>query len=343
MAEQSKISWTDSTVNFWEGCAKVSAGCANCYAAARDARQLIEKVSHWGKGAPRRKSKSSVKDAPAMNRKPIICDHCGTAQRGAVTMAEGCENPDCPSNLHEHIQGSYHRRRIFSLSLGDWLDDEVPIEWLVEMLDTIRQCDQVTWILCTKRPHLFWTRTELAQDYDFDHGKRELCGWLRDWRQRTAIPANIILLTSVENQEAADRRIPELLKIPAACHGLSLEPLLGPVNVAPFILSDRDKAGFDNQFLEPLEGFNDLKIKWCIAGGESGSNARPCEIDWLKTIVMDCAEYGCACFIKQLGAAPIEPDPEHDWRPVPNIRDKKGGDPAEWPAHLRVQEWPKGF
>ena len=258
-------------------------------------------------------------------------------------MAEGCENPDCPSNLHEHIQGSYHRRRIFSLSLGDWLDDEVPIEWLVEMLDTIRQCDQVTWILCTKRPHLFWTRTELAQDYDFDHGKRELCGWLRDWRQRTAIPANIILLTSVENQEAADRRIPELLKIPAACHGLSLEPLLGPVNVAPFILSDRDKAGFDNQFLEPLEGFNDLKIKWCIAGGESGSNARPCEIDWLKTIVMDCAEYGCACFIKQLGAAPIEPDPEHDWRPVPNIRDKKGGDPAEWPAHLRVQEWPKGF
>ena len=64
MAEQSKISWTDSTVNFWEGCTKVSAGCANCYAEARDKRFTGGKL--WGKGAPRRKSKSAVKERCAI-------------------------------------------------------------------------------------------------------------------------------------------------------------------------------------------------------------------------------------------------------------------------------------
>jgi hypothetical protein len=126
---------------------------------------------------------------------------------------------------------------------------------------------------------------------------------------------------------------------------------LEPVNVGPYVLSDRDKAGFDNQFLEPLEGFNNRKITWCIAGGESGSNARPCNVEWIRAIVQDCEEYGCACFVKQLGAKPVcdcsvavESFSANCCQHFPYpIRDKKGGKISEWPEDLRIQQWPKGF
>ena len=77
MSEQTKIQWADSTINWWEGCTKVSDGCKHCYAEARDKRFTGGKL--WGVGAPRRKSKSAVKDALAYNRKPWICDECGEA------------------------------------------------------------------------------------------------------------------------------------------------------------------------------------------------------------------------------------------------------------------------
>jgi protein gp37 len=79
MSDKTKIKWADSTWNPWSGCTKVSDGCKNCYAEARDARQLQEKKSHWGKGVPRLKSVGAVKQALAMNRKPWICDGCGEA------------------------------------------------------------------------------------------------------------------------------------------------------------------------------------------------------------------------------------------------------------------------
>jgi protein gp37 len=343
MAERTLIKWADSSLNWWEGCTKVSDGCKNCYAEARDKRFTGGKL--WGKGAPRRKSKSAVKSALAMNRKPWICDKCGVASHENICWGK------CESNKPVPI--TFHRRRIFSLSLGDWLDDEVPIEWLAEMLDTIRQCDQVTWILCTKRPQNFRNQMiavmKWIENSDCPAKMDETHLWILDWMTGERIPTNIILLASVENQAMADKRIPELLKIPAACHGLSLEPLLASVNVGPYILSDRDKAGFDNQFLEPLGGFNNKKITWCIEGGESGSNARPCNVEWIRAIVQDCEEYCCACFVKQLGSKPVcdcsvavESFSANCCQHFPNpIRDKKGGDISEWPKDLRIQQWPK--
>ena len=161
MSEKTLISWADSTLNWWIGCEKVSPGCTNCYAESQDKMRFSRNlgggtkdapISHWGKGAPRYKVAGAVKSALAFNRKPWICDKCGDTgicdKSGKLTtgMCQHCGTT------------TFHRRRIFSLSLGDWLDDEVPIEWLAEMLDTIRQCDQVTWILCTKRPENFFSR-----------------------------------------------------------------------------------------------------------------------------------------------------------------------------------------
>jgi protein gp37 len=141
-------------------------------------------------------------------------------------------------------------------------------------------------------------------------------------------PPNIILLTSVENQEQADKRIPELLKIPAACRGLSLEPLLGPVELKlPRI-----------QELRGILNGTAPSIDWLIIGGESGPNARPCNVDWIRSLVAQGKAAARATFVKQVGS-----NSQMGREDAQIIRDKKGGAPDEWPADLRVQEWPKGF
>ena len=333
MSEKSKIAWTDSTLNFWEGCTKVSAGCANCYAEARDRRFTGGKL--WGKGAPRRKSKSAVKDALRFNKLPWICDECGKSHPKQYVECLPCGSR------------SMHRRRIFSLSLGDWLDDEVPIEWFVEMMDTIRQCDQVTWILCTKRPENFKVRLNAVIDTD-KFTSTTKWHWLIAWVAGIEVPPNIILLNSVENQEMADKRIPELLKIPAACHGLSLEPLLGPVDLSKWLGSNMADDG----------------IEWAIIGGESGPNARPCNVEWIRSLVAQGKAADMATFVKQLGSnidknLPVQcpkcgcisnQEPGNDCirgcdaKMIEQVfKDKKGGDKIEWPKDLQVQDWPKGF
>jgi len=333
MSEKSKIAWTDSTLNFWEGCTKVSAGCQHCYAEARDKRFTGGKL--WGKGAPRRKSKSAVKDAIKFNKLPWICTTCGAA------MSE--QSDDCINSINGTPGGCagevQRRRRIFSLSLGDWLDDEVPIEWLAEMLDTIRQCGDVDWLLCTKRPELWETRLHSARDKCF-YGARP---WVQSWLDGEA-PANVMVLTSVENQEAADERIPALIRIPAWRRGLSMEPLLGPVDLT-HIEAD-ESLGQTYNALTGYGTWNKDKqanpIDWVIIGGESGDKARPCNVDWIRNIVAQCKSASVPVFVKQLGAQWVVQihDDERDFKM--KVLDKKGGDIAEWPADLQVREFYEG-
>lgn len=97
-------------------------------------------------------------------------------------------------------------------------------------------------------------------------------------------------------------------------------------------------------------------IHWVIVGGESGPGARPCNVDWIRDIVRQCREAGVPVFLKQFGSnvvdhcdeftpqATLWPEsngPVADWGTGDiRLRDKKGGDPAEWPADLRVREFP---
>ena len=90
-------------------------------------------------------------------------------------------------------------------------------------------------------------------------------------------------------------------------------------------------------------------ISWCILGGESGSQARPCNIAWLHSCLQQCQAAGVACFIKQLGAHPLGHDGEQSilgatdqpfgpyWR---RLKDRKGADIEEWPEWARVQQFP---
>jgi protein gp37 len=173
-----------------------------------------------------------------------------------------------------------HRRRVFSLSLGDWLDWEVPTEWRVEMLEIIDHCQDLDFLLLTKRPESWQARMMECAGLS-----RLASKW---WRGM--IPPNIWFGVSVENQEQADKRIPELLTIPAKVRFLSVEPLLEPVALQcalPSSLSDADE-----QFVD-----------WVIVGGESGPNRRDCGVDAIVSVAEQCQAAGVPVFVKQDCAA----------------------------------------
>jgi protein gp37 len=336
MSETTNIAWCDSTINFWSGCTKVSEGCAHCYAETLSNRGMTnpkgeKTIGQWGKGAPRRLHESAFKLAHRLNAKPWICDSCGNAQE--QVNCGGCEK--C-----HHSDVMFHRRRIFSLSLGDWLDPEVPIEWTARMLHTIYKCDQVVWILCTKRPELWFIalkasiervkKGDLTLNRDFQF-------WLESWLNGVA-RKNIILLASVENNEQFIERTPILLGIPAVCHGLSMEPLLGPIDCLNYNFWATGHARRQDKTLTAAGVHTHLK--WIIIGGESGKKARPCDVDWITSLVKQGQAAGVPTFVKQLGANPIE-NGLPPLRDAPGSFHKKWGDPSEWPVNLRIQEFPE--
>lgn len=170
---------------------------------------------------------------------------------------------------------------------------------------------------------------------------------------------NLWLGVSVENQAAADERIPILLDTPAAVRFLSCEPLLGPLQ---FPLPCKDSRFWSD-------------LHWIICGGESGAHARPCDVEWIRDIVKQCADAKVPCFIKQMGKwitgdhtghgctgfdtgfvvnrwllddgrvfiPPIIGANAHA-RPANAIAfgncDTHGGNWIEWPEDLRVREFP---
>ena len=336
MSEITKIEWCDSTVNFWRVCTEVSPGCAHCYARERERR--FRGPGTWGRGVPRIWHESAVKLAHRMNRKPWVCNRCGRSFTDANKGAHFC-NDGYQVYVTDEAGFGFHRRRIFTESLGDWLDPEVPIEWLARMLDTIRQCDQVRWLLLTKRTEQWFPRIADALDFaewitkedPHEHEpKTDLGYWLNEWIAGNP-PANIAIGTSVEDQER-DHRIADLLRIPARWRFLSLEPLLGPVDLTPWIVRPK------NHRVTPPRPICDPQLHWLIIGGESGPKARPCNVEWVRSLVRQGRDAGVPVFVKQLGA---NVDTVQQWglaRAV--LKHPSGGDPAEWPEDLRVREQP---
>lgn len=334
MGEKTLISWCDATWNPWLGCDKVSPGCKNCYIVNTPPLR-IRGMKH---GDDRVQQSEAVWRMPfKLNRKPWVCSKCG--EIGNFVGFPRIGNP-----VHLGCGGSVRRQRIFTLSLGDWLDPKIPVEWLARMLDTMRLCPDVDFLTVTKRLE-FWSQRllEVATGGNvMNDRERDLMLWAINWVQGN-YPKNVWVIGSAENQEMADKRIPELLRIPAVVHGLSCEPLLGPIDLT----SDAIEA-------EMRDTLPDAMIDWVITGGESGKGARPCNVEWIRSIKDQCAAANVPCFVKQLGKRVIWRDNpteiiggKLDGLVVPNyelrsLKHKKGGDINEWPADLRVQQWPKG-
>ena len=341
---RTSIEWTDYTTNLIRyrdpegrsvhGCIKVSAGCANCYASA-----ISKRFSGGEFTASRQKTLT-----------PYFDD--AEAQRILRTRVTG--------------------KRVFVGDMTDVFGEWVPDALLDRMFAVFAMRPDLTFQLLTKRPERM--RAYVASERRDTQGAiavtiREVVTpeqvtaamqehrthVLRDVVQRRWPLPNVWLGVSVEDQAAADDRIPELLNTPAAVRFLSCEPLLGPVDLRPWLPATApalDRA---------VSGYRGPDIDWVIVGGESGPGARPCDVGWIRDIVQQCKAAAVPVFVKQLGRRPYDdifaagwaaeaggypphavpwvPDFGANW--APRLRSRKGADPAEWPEDLRVREWPR--
>lgn len=261
--ENSAIEWTDHTFNPWIGCTKVSPGCDHCYAEARMDKRLHR--VRWGAGQPRQRTQTWG-DPVKWNKRPFYaCPECGWRgyAAGSANGVPVCPRPQCAAFV------ASARACVFCASLADVFDNEVPPQWRGELWALIRATPHLDWLLLTKR--IGNARGMLPADW-FD-------GWPNVW-----------LGASIVNQAEADRDIPKLLRMPARRRFLSMEPLLGPVDIAPWLCDF--ELGRGSQF---------GNLHWIIVGGESGPKARPMHPAWARSLRDQCNAAGVPFFFKQWG------------------------------------------
>lgn len=217
------------------------------------------------------------------------------------------------------------RYRVFCGSLCDVFEDkpnqrEQLSAWRKQLFELITATPNLDWLLLTKRPELVMTPAVTSL-------------FPKTWQGQ--LLENIWIGTSVEDQESADKRIPELIKIPAEIRFLSVEPLLGPVmldNGESSWLSCNGHSAHD-ECCESFAVYGDHfhGIDWVILGGESGPGARYMHRDWLQSVMQQCRDSRVRVFVKQLGSVLAK---------ELGLKHSKGGELAEWPADLRVRQFP---
>ncbi len=274
MAEQSKIEWCDSTFNPWIGCTKRTSE-ANWKLPLRWNAKTFAQCSACG-------WRGEWMTAGSL----LCCPECGAGER-AIKRA---------------------RRRVFCASLADWLDNEVPIEWLVDLLELIRRTPHLDWLLLTKRIGNW--RARITAAYNCGRSSIALMNWLVDWMD-DAMPANVWIGATVCNQAEADRDVPKLLATPAAVRFVSIEPMLGPVDLNSskggtlWIGGQRGCGGMHRHGGDPAHHHHDERcrrgIDWVICGGESGAGSRPMHPDWVRSLRDQCAQASVPFLFKQWG------------------------------------------
>jgi len=342
MAENTKIQWATHTFNPWRGCQKIAPGCANCYADAQSKRNPGT-LGVWGPNGTR------VVASEAMWREPVKWDSIAAKSFASWEFAIRTAVSE-----YDYV-GPYERPRVFCASLADVFE-----QWNGHVLNSrgevIADCRNcgfsgvigaipgagnccakcksgaiTTGTLCGSRARLFrlW-RSTLNLDWLVLTKRIENAQRMLDGRHE-----NLWLGTSIACQEDADRNIPELLKCRdlAANLFVSIEPLIGPVDICS-CRSDKLPGTLGH-----LPSCWLRQLDWVIVGGESGPHARPCNVEWIRSIVRQCQAAGVPCFVKQLGANAQHSHGEPvGWPERTRLRDPKGGDPAEWPEDLRVRE-----
>jgi protein gp37 len=252
-------------------------------------------------------------------------------------------------------------RRIFVCSQSDLFHPDVPLEFILRVFSTMASTPRHTYQVLTKRPERM---LEFCRTYGIGSGNR--------W------PSNVWAGVTTEDQTGANERVPLLLQIPAAVRFVSYEPGIGPVDFrhlrSPLMLDALKPSisGHHDDINNPRH------IDWVIIGGESGSKARPFDLEWGRSIIAQCKAAGVSCFVKQMGRRPNEraenvhtigangpkdtdnlldlmtnPPPPRGWTRIndipsgtswlqrhPKFRSLDGRDPSEWPEDLRVRQWP---
>lgn len=179
-------------------------------------------------------------------------------------------------------------RMIFVNSMSDLFHEDVPFEFIDSVFAAMELSPQHTFQVLTKRP-------ARMRDY------------MLDYRKHLHPLPNVWLGVSVEDQAAADERIPLLLDTPAAVRWISAEPLLGPVDLTRVMRTPKHSEWTycDNA----LTGMHSTKqgqyqgnsLDWVVVGGESGPKARPMSPDWARSLRDQCAAAGVPFLFKQWG------------------------------------------
>ncbi|MBG0865454.1 phage Gp37/Gp68 family protein [Burkholderia sp. 9779_493] len=206
------------------------------------------------------------------------------------------------------------RQRVFCASLADVFDNAVHPMWRADLFELIKRTPNLDWLLLTKRignaQEMIQASVECLMDAD------------RDWPW-----PNVWLGATIVNQAEADRDIEKLLMTPARRRFLSMEPLLGPVDLRAWfdptgVCCMREMQSCEDcpadapwihgpttEYAEDGTGYSSPKIDWVIVGGESGTGARPMHPEWARDLRDQCAAYGVPFLFKQWGEwLPVEPN-----------------------------------
>lgn len=309
-----KIEWTDATWNPVVGCTAVSAGCANCYAARLSATRLRSQPQY---------------------------DGLATLSAGGMPQWTGAVRL-IPERLNQPLHWR-KPRKVFVCDMSDLFHYDVPFEFIDRVFAVMALCPQHTFQVLTKRPERM---AEYLRGHDASYfrarpafesfrswiGRHNIVDGMKTFRSLPSDPfPNLWLGTSVEDQQAANERIPHLLRCPAAVRYLSCEPLLGAVDLRQVDIPNPSGGIFragpfqcDSCGYTPADvammmdhhlcGGSGPRLTWVIVGGESGPRARPCNVKWIRSIVEQCKAARVPCFVKQLGGQiVIRNDSFSDW------------------------------
>lgn len=325
MGTDTGIEWTDATWNPVRGCSRVSPGCENCYAETMAARFAGPGQAYEGLARH------------ASFTKGVMRDKRPARWTGVVRMV--------PEHLADPLRWR-KPRRIFVNSMSDLFHEKLTNEEIAAVFGVMAANSRHTFQVLTKRAERMrewfwwveekadrgnvWGRADVCQYEAFgrlDEAGRKLLlhpikGVFKSWPW--PLP-NVWLGVSVEDQRRADERIPLLLETPAAVRFISAEPLLGPVDLSRFRKDRCDACGDEPADCgHGLGRINVTGLDWVIAGAESGPGARPAQLAWYQSLRSQCTEAGVAFFMKQMV-----------------VGGKLTKDMNEFPADLRVREWPK--
>lgn len=307
MADRTAIEWTDATWNPVVGCQVVSAGCKNCYAMKLAGGRLRNHPTRAG-------LTSDTKAGPVWN--------------GEVRLNA--------SELRKPL--SWMRsRRIFACAHADLFYDHVPHEWIDQVFAVMALAPRHTFQVLTKRPGRMRDYVAAPRDVIVERlreAARKIGASLLDCADLKALQwplPNVWKGVSVEDQPAAEQRIPFLLDTLAAVRWISAEPLLGPLNIEPWTCRWcggrrwEDDKNWSPRYPDLWQGEREPRdglipcancnfggrhfevaprrptLDWVVVGGESGAAARPMQAEWARELRDQCVDARVPFLFKQWG------------------------------------------
>ena len=221
------------------------------------------------------------------------CKNCYAekmANRLKAMGAKGYENGFAVTLHPDRLDEPLKRKKptmYFVCSMGDLFHDDVPFEFIRKVWIIMIEARQHTFQVLTKRPD------RMAEFLKTHAPVRAMTG---ETYGKDFLPKNIWIGVTAENQEQADRRIPILLDTPAAVRFVSIEPMLGEIN-----LQKLHRKMVNSALAYPCAEQYLFDLDWVIVGGETGANARPMHPDWVRSIKEQCEESKVPFFFKQWG------------------------------------------